>query len=423
MGSGEERALTGDGEPAYAYGKVAGLEHLRGDGPGRRHSPSPDGDLVARLAKAPHLPPRRAPGEGAPPASDGAARRERPARPPQLPLRDGCRRADSPRRAPGLRRRDGKAGGGGVAADSRASPLARSSSSTRGGARTASRVYFIDLARGCQSCRLCELDVATGAVRPILEERSETYLELNPATWAQPNVRILGAGKEVIWFSERDGWGHLYLHDGRTGELVRQITSGEWLVRDIIRVDEEARRVYFTACGREPGRDPYHRHLYRVRPGRLRSHPADAGGRRPPGRDSPRERDRGARADGAPGRPALRLRLLAFRPLLRRHLVADGRAVRLGAPLRRGRARLHARDGRRERRPRGGLALARALPGEGPRRRDRPLRGDLPALALRPRAALPGDRHDLPGTPGHPHAEALLPRSSRSRASTTRCPR
>ena len=126
------------------------------------------------------------------------------------------------------------------------------------------RVYFIDLARGCQACRLCELDVATGAVRPILEERSRTYLELNPATWAQPNVRILGGGEEVIWFSERDGWGHLYLYDARTGELENQITSGQWLVRDIVRVDEEARRVYFTACGREPDRDPCYRHLYGV---------------------------------------------------------------------------------------------------------------------------------------------------------------
>lgn len=124
--------------------------------------------------------------------------------------------------------------------------------------------YFLDLARGCRECRLCELDAATGAVRPILEEQNDTYLELNPTTMAQPNVRILGGGEEVIWFSERDGWGHLYLYDGRTGDLKNQITSGDWLVRDIIQVDEKIRRVYFTACGREPERDPYYRHLYGV---------------------------------------------------------------------------------------------------------------------------------------------------------------
>ncbi len=124
--------------------------------------------------------------------------------------------------------------------------------------------YFIDLARGCRECRLCELDPATGAVRPILEEQNDTYLELNLTTMAEPNVRILGGGEEVIWFSERDGWGHLYLYDGRTGELKNQITAGDWLVRDIIRVDEKMRRVYFTACGREPERDPYYRHLYGI---------------------------------------------------------------------------------------------------------------------------------------------------------------
>ncbi len=228
------------------------------------------------------------------------------------------------------------------------------------------RVYFIDLARGCQSCRLCELDVATGAVRPILEERNDTYLELNPTTWAQPNVRILGAGEEVIWFSERDGWGHLYLYDGRTGELENQITSGEWLVRDIIRVDEDARRVYFTACGREAGRDPCYRHLYGVNLDGsdltlLTPEDADHQVSIPPASEIVALAEMALRG----GTPSV-LRLLAFRPLLRRHLVAAGRGAGLAAPLRRRGAGLHAGDGRRERCAFGGLALARALPGEGP---------------------------------------------------------
>jgi dipeptidyl-peptidase-4 len=126
------------------------------------------------------------------------------------------------------------------------------------------RVWFIDLGRGSHSARLCELDPASGAVRQVIEERSDTYLELNPAVMAQPNVRVLGGGDEVIWYSERSGWAHLWLYDGRTGELSNPITSGEWAVHDIVRVDEEARQVFFTACGREAGRNPYFRHLYRV---------------------------------------------------------------------------------------------------------------------------------------------------------------
>jgi dipeptidyl aminopeptidase/acylaminoacyl peptidase len=66
----------------------------------------------------------------------------------------------------------------------------------------------------------------------------------------------------IVWPSERDGWRHLYLYDGRTGELQHQLTSGAWFVRDVLRVDDTW--VWFTGLGREPGRDPYFRHLYRV---------------------------------------------------------------------------------------------------------------------------------------------------------------
>ena len=75
---------------------------------------------------------------------------------------------------------------------------------------------------------------------------------------------VVDDGNELLWISEQDGWAHLYLYDGRTGEKKRQITSGSWIVREIRYVDEENRVVYFTAAGKETGRDPYYRHLYRV---------------------------------------------------------------------------------------------------------------------------------------------------------------
>src|SRR5262249_7954052 len=75
---------------------------------------------------------------------------------------------------------------------------------------------------------------------------------------------ILAASQEAVWWSDRDGWGHLYLYDIATGELRRRLTSGPWLVRDIIRVDERRHELFFTASGRETGQDPYNRHLYRV---------------------------------------------------------------------------------------------------------------------------------------------------------------
>ena len=108
------------------------------------------------------------------------------------------------------------------------------------------------------------IDAKTGEFRKIVEEHAATQIDLNPGFGGEPLVKSLGDGAEVVWFSERDGWGHLYLHDGKTGQLKNRITSGPWLVREIVNVDEKNRRIYFIAEGREEGSDPYLRHLYRV---------------------------------------------------------------------------------------------------------------------------------------------------------------
>jgi dipeptidyl aminopeptidase/acylaminoacyl peptidase len=76
-----------------------------------------------------------------------------------------------------------------------------------------------------------------------------------------PIVRVLS--DEVLWYSQRDGWGHLYRYDLRTGELLGQVTSGEWAVRQILHVDEAERVVYFIASGLVD-EDPYRRTVCRV---------------------------------------------------------------------------------------------------------------------------------------------------------------
>ncbi len=101
-------------------------------------------------------------------------------------------------------------------------------------------------------------DAATGAVRTVFEETEKTHFE------SQAGWRVLWATNEVIWYSQRDNWGHLYLYDLATGRLKNQITSGEGPVTQIVRVDEKSRTVWFTAMGREKGQDPYFRHLYRI---------------------------------------------------------------------------------------------------------------------------------------------------------------
>jgi len=123
---------------------------------------------------------------------------------------------------------------------------------------------FVSTSRDYKHVALKVADPQTGAVRTVLEETTPTFFE-STLIGERQNWRVLHSTGEVIWFSQRDDWGHLYLYDLATGKLKNRITSGEWNVVQILRVDEKNRTIYFTAVGREQGRDPYFRHLYRVR--------------------------------------------------------------------------------------------------------------------------------------------------------------
>lgn len=123
---------------------------------------------------------------------------------------------------------------------------------------------FIHTSRGREGVELYEVNPTSGAARLILEERADTPVYLNPFFGAKPNYRVLTGSDELIWFSERDGWAHLYLYELSTGRLKRQLTAGAWAVRDVLHVDEARRELRFTAGGREPERSPYRRGLYRV---------------------------------------------------------------------------------------------------------------------------------------------------------------
>jgi dipeptidyl aminopeptidase/acylaminoacyl peptidase len=113
--------------------------------------------------------------------------------------------------------------------------------------------------RGHQAYRILELSASNGQVRPIVEETSPTFVN-----WLRRFRHDLSNGKELIWMSERDNWNHLYMYNRETGEVGHQITKGEWYVRDVIRVDEDNRHIYFSANGRTAGEDPYLVKYYRI---------------------------------------------------------------------------------------------------------------------------------------------------------------
>jgi dipeptidyl aminopeptidase/acylaminoacyl peptidase len=124
-----------------------------------------------------------------------------------------------------------------------------------------SRLAFVSSSRDHKRATLRVADASTGEVRDVLEETEETFYEsgFNETN----NWRLLAETDEVVWYSQRDDWGHLYLYDLRTGELKNQITRGEWNVLRILRVEPETRTLWFLGNGREPG-DPYFQYVYRV---------------------------------------------------------------------------------------------------------------------------------------------------------------
>ena len=124
--------------------------------------------------------------------------------------------------------------------------------------------YFIDSERGSQVVRVVEFNTHTGATRILFEESSNTVVRLSLDKMDGAMLLPLPDSQELIWFSERSGWGHLYLYDLRTGELKHPITQGEWLVRKVLHFDSAKRELWIQTGGREDGCDPYYLDICRV---------------------------------------------------------------------------------------------------------------------------------------------------------------
>ena len=140
--------------------------------------------------------------------------------------------------------------------ENRQNPAPLSRLSPKWAADTSDVLYFTSRSRDFRQVEVDVADTATGKVQKLIEERSNVWMTQKP-------LRLVGNGKEMLWWSERDGWGHFYLYDGQ-GRLKNQITAGEYVTDQIASVDEKSRMLYFTANGHEAGEDPYFTHLYRI---------------------------------------------------------------------------------------------------------------------------------------------------------------
>lgn len=128
------------------------------------------------------------------------------------------------------------------------------------GWRDDSRAFTFEFnERGHQRYVIGEVNATDGSIKNLVDEKAKTFIYYNN------NFRQdLNDGKEILWISERDGWRHLYLIDGTTGDVKRQVTKGNWVVRNVEFVDEPNGTVYFYASGFNEGEDPYNLHYCRI---------------------------------------------------------------------------------------------------------------------------------------------------------------
>ena len=123
-----------------------------------------------------------------------------------------------------------------------------------------SEVAFLSTSRDHKEEKFRIANALSGEVREVFEEVVKTQYESGQGAI---NWRYLPKTKEIIWYSERDDWGHLYLYDATNGKMKNQITKGNWVVTRLIKVDEKNRQLYFVACGTQP-ENPYFAQFYKI---------------------------------------------------------------------------------------------------------------------------------------------------------------
>lgn len=90
-------------------------------------------------------------------------------------------------------------------------------------------IYVIELNRDQNHSQLVRYNAETGAKEAMLfEETHPKYVEPQ-----HPIVFLPWDSNQFIYWSQRDGFHHLYLYN-KEGQLIKQLTQGDWLVQDIL---------------------------------------------------------------------------------------------------------------------------------------------------------------------------------------------
>ena len=120
------------------------------------------------------------------------------------------------------------------------------------------RIYFERTNRAYNEKELCVINVLTGEVKVLVHEVDKPFMDFKMVS-----ISFLNDGKDIVYRSERSGWGHYYLYDGE-GNLKNEITSGDWVAGPICEIDTVGRALYFYALGKDENIDPYYYTLCRA---------------------------------------------------------------------------------------------------------------------------------------------------------------
>ncbi len=119
--------------------------------------------------------------------------------------------------------------------------------------------FFLFNKRGHQTFQLVRADASNGSTTVVADETFPTFVHYYRCYW-----NFIKNDTEIIWSSERDGWRHLYLMDAVTGKTLKQLTKGEWIVQQVVDVNEKEGYILFMGNGKNRGEDPYNKHYYRM---------------------------------------------------------------------------------------------------------------------------------------------------------------
>jgi len=125
------------------------------------------------------------------------------------------------------------------------------------------KIFLVHQSRYAKDLYLDVINPSSGAARNIITEHSNTFIQAADLVIQWPMISVLKTG-DIIWYSQRDGNGHLYLYNGTTGALERQLTSGAWSVRGILKIDETKGALYATASGEGLSANPYFRKIIKI---------------------------------------------------------------------------------------------------------------------------------------------------------------